>query len=53
MEGLKLQGKVIKSIEIDGNGIELVTEDGYCLEYSASDGGYSCWDIYKKTEGEQ
>lgn len=51
MEELKLQGKVIKSIEIDGYGILLVTEDGYCLDYCASDGGYSRWSI--KREGEE
>lgn len=43
----KLLGKVIKEIELNGNGITLVTEDGYCLEYYASDGGYSSWEIHK------
>lgn len=51
MEEEKLKGKVIKSIELDGHGILLVTEDGYCLDYHASDGGYSSWSI--KREGEE
>ena len=43
----ELLGKVIKEINLDGNGIWLMTEDGYCLDYSSSDGGYSSWELYK------
>lgn len=48
MDELELLGKVIKEIELDGNGIMLVTEDGYCLDYYSSDGGYSSWNLYKR-----
>lgn len=36
-----LIGKKIKTITIDGYGINIVTEDGICLNYSDS-----CWDIF-------
>lgn len=42
-----LIGKTIKSIEVDGYGIEMRFTDGTVFVYSASDGGYSCWDITK------
>lgn len=44
----KLLGKVIKEIDLCGNGITLITEDGYYLEYNSSDGGYSSWEVYKR-----
>lgn len=47
MEDKDLIGKTIQEIEITGFGITLVTTDGIRLEYGASDGGYSCWDISK------
>jgi hypothetical protein len=43
----ELLGKVIKEINLDGHGIWLMTEDGYCLDYWSSDGGYSSWELYK------
>lgn len=45
-----LKDKKIKEIEITGAGITLLTEDGLLLNYIASDGGYSSWEI--KTGGE-
>ena len=43
-----LVGKTIKSIEVDGFGVCIHTTDGIVLDYSASDGGYSSWDITKE-----
>lgn len=43
-----LIGKTIESIDVTGYGIVIVTKDGYCFDYSASDGGYSSWDCYRK-----
>ena len=40
-------GKRIQNIEVNGYKVRIVLEDGICLDYDASDGGYSCWDIYK------
>lgn len=40
-----LLNKTIKEIEVNGYGINLTTEDGMVLDYSASDGGYSCWEV--------
>ena len=42
-----LIGKIIKSVEINGYGIEMRFTDGTVFVYDASDGGYSCWDITK------
>ena len=39
-------GKRIEKIEINGHFVKIVLEDGTCLDYWASDGGYSYWDIY-------
>ena len=47
MENKDLIGKTIQEIEINGYGITLVTTDGIRLEYGASDGGYSSWNISK------
>lgn len=47
MDEKDLIGKTIENIEIDGYGIEMRFTDGTVFEYSASDGGYSCWDISK------
>lgn len=46
MDENMLIGKKIKEIEVNGFEIHLVTEDGIVLDYSASDGGYSNWEIY-------
>lgn len=44
----ELLGRIIKDVEIDGFGIRLELLGGKVLEYSASDGGYSCWEIIDK-----
>ena len=38
----------VLNIDKDGYGIEMRFTDGIVFEYSASDGGYSCWDITKE-----
>ena len=45
-----LIGKTIEKIDIDGYGVEIHFTDGTELVYSASDGGYSIWDILKEGE---
>ena len=40
-----LMNKTITGISVDGYGVTLITKDGLKFEYSASDGGYSCWSI--------
>ena len=40
-----LVGKTIKTIDINGYGIELNCTDGTTLFYDASDGGCSLWEI--------
>lgn len=48
----KLIGKTIKEvISLDGFGLEVVFTDGTEFNYSASDGGYSGYDLIEK-EGE-
>ena len=42
-----LIGKTIKSVEVDGYGIEMHFADGTVFVYYASDGGYSNWEIEK------
>ena len=39
--------KTIKDLQIDGFGITLITNDNLELNYDASDGGYSSWEITK------
>lgn len=39
--------KIIKT-EINGYGIKLVLDNGYMLDYDASDGGCSYWSIEKE-----
>lgn len=48
-----LIGKTIKEIEVSGYGIYLKTTDGIVLDYSSSDGGYSCWGIGSGDEEEE
>ena len=43
-----LVGKTIARIEVDGFDVDIVFTDGTVFKYESSDGGYSCWDIYKK-----
>lgn len=40
-------GKTIKNIEVDGCMVFITFTDDYIFYYSASDGGYSSWEIYK------
>lgn len=44
----KLIGKTIKKAKVDGFGLILEFTDGEILDYDASDGGYSCYELYKK-----
>ena len=50
MDEQDLINKTIEKIDIDGFGIEIRFTDGTEFVYSASDGGYSCWDISKDGE---
>ena len=47
----QLKGKTISSAEVDGFGLVLKFTDGSRLEYNATDGGYSTFDIIE-SEGE-
>ena len=52
MNDLKLNGltgKTIKEAEVDGFGIRIVFTDGAVFEYSASDGGYSQYELTEAT----
>jgi len=42
---LWLAGKTIRKADVNGHGVVLEFEDGTSLDYSASDGGYSCWGL--------
>lgn len=46
----KIIGKTIKKATVDGYEVTLEFTDGEVFEYSASDGGYSCFGLYKKGE---
>ena len=39
--------KTIKSLTVDGYGMDIVFTDGTVFGYFASDGGYSTWDIFE------
>ena len=45
-----LVGKTIAKAEITGFGVDLVFTDGTKLNYSASDGGYSSWNVSEACE---
>lgn len=45
---IALENKKIIIAEVTGSGVYLKLDDGTILDYSASDGGYSCWDILKE-----
>ena len=47
MDEKKLVGKTIARIDVDGFDVNIVFTDGTVFEYESSDGGYSCWNIYK------
>ena len=40
-------GKTITDVQINGFGITITLDDGYTLDYDASDGGYSTWELCK------
>ena len=44
----KMAGKTIKEISVDGFGIDIVFTDGTEFNYSASDGGYSGYELIEK-----
>lgn len=46
----KIVGKTIKKAKVDGGDVILEFTDGEVFEYNASDGGYSCFELYKKGE---
>ncbi len=46
----QLIGKTISSAEIDGFGLNLKFTDGTELDYNATDGGYSTFDITELKE---
>lgn len=45
-----LTGKTIMEAHVDGFGIELKLSDGSVFTYSASDAGYSSWEIERIEE---
>ena len=46
----RLVGRTIETAEVDGYGILINFRDGSVLSYAASDGGYSCFDLYESME---
>lgn len=48
-----LVGKTIARIDVDGFDVDIVFTDGTVFEYESSDGGYSCWNIYKNDDHAQ
>ncbi|MBP3901164.1 MAG: hypothetical protein J6D53_06895 [Blautia sp.] len=48
-----LIGKTIKEAEVDGFGIRIVFTNGAVFEYSASDGGYSQYELTEATADAQ
>ena len=45
-----LVGKTIARIKVDGFDVDIVFTDGTVFKYESSDGGYSCWGIYKSND---
>ena len=45
MDEKDLIGKKIKDVKVNGFEVIILTEDGIALNYEASDGGYSCYEI--------
>lgn len=50
MDEKDLIGKTVKEASIDGFGVCIIFTDGTELVYSASDGGYSSWDVLDSKE---
>lgn len=44
---IALLGKTVMSADVNGHGVCIVFTDGTTFDYSASDGGYSCWTVKK------
>lgn len=44
---IALLGKTVKSANVSGHSVDIEFTDGTVFEYSASDGGYSCWSVKK------
>ena len=42
----ELVGKTITKAEVDGYGVRLYFDDNMIFDFDASDGGYSCWELY-------
>ena len=40
-----LLGKTVMSADVNGVGVRIKFTDGTVFDYSASDGGYSCWSV--------
>lgn len=40
-----LLGKTVMSSDVNGFGVRIKFTDGTVFDYSASDGGYSCWSV--------
>ena len=38
-------GKTVMSADVNGFGVRIKFTDGTVFDYSASDGGYSCWSV--------
>ena len=47
-EGKKIIEKTVSKAWIDGGTVYIEFTDGTVLDYFASDGGYSCWDLMNK-----
>ena len=45
-----LVGKTIAKIEVDEFDVDIIFTDGTVFKYESSDGGYSCWNIYKSND---
>lgn len=50
MNAKDLINKTISDITINGYEVTITTKDGLVLQYGASDGGYSTWEIFKEDE---
>lgn len=48
--GNELIGKTIAYAQVNGFGVMLVFEDGTTFDYTASDGGYSSYELIREEE---
>jgi hypothetical protein len=49
----ELIGKTIIKAEVGGYGIKLWLDDDMIFDFKASDGGYSCWELYPRSKMEE